>query len=159
MSLSTWEQQALASITDRLAGSDPELASLLDAFSRHASGEEMPVSERIRPGSQQAIGLRAATGGAWAEAELRRPASRECRAPRLPLAAMLLWFLATVALIGVALALDHGSSQRACTSWIAGCAESGSAHTSHPASDGTATSQAPQQRSGQRPASQSTVAG
>jgi hypothetical protein len=146
MSLSTWEQQALASITDRLAGSDPELASLLDAFSRHASGEEMPVSERIRPGSQQAIGRPRRHRRRLGRGRVRRPASRACRGLRLPLAVMLLSFLAPVALIGVALALDHGSSQRACTSWIAGCAESAPAHTSHPASDGTATSQAPQQR-------------
>ena len=45
MSLSAREQQALASITDRLARSDPQLASLLGAFSRHASGEEMPGAE------------------------------------------------------------------------------------------------------------------
>src|SRR5260370_15618238 len=47
MSLSAWEQQSLDSIEDELAGSDPKLASLLATFARHASGEEMPVREKI----------------------------------------------------------------------------------------------------------------
>jgi hypothetical protein len=42
MSLSAREQQALESIEDGLAGSDPGLASRLGIFSRLASGEEMP---------------------------------------------------------------------------------------------------------------------
>jgi hypothetical protein len=48
MSLSAWEQQALDSIEDELAGADPKLASLLATFARLASGEEMPVREKIR---------------------------------------------------------------------------------------------------------------
>ena len=48
MSLSAWEQQALNSIKDGLAGSDPELATLLATFTELASGEEMPVRENIR---------------------------------------------------------------------------------------------------------------
>lgn len=55
MSLSAREQQALDSITDRLAGSDPELAALLTGFTRLASGEEMPPREKIRAGSPPAI--------------------------------------------------------------------------------------------------------
>ena len=159
MSLSTWEQQALASITDRLVGSDPELASLLGAFSRHASGEEMPAGERIRPGSRRAIWRSRRHQRHRRRGTVRRPASRECRRPGFALAAVLLWLLTTVTLIGVALALDHGSNPRACTMWVAGCAGSAPAHDSRPASHGTATSQAPQQGSGQHPASQSAAAG
>ena len=50
MSLSAWEQQALESIRNGLAGSDPELAALLSAFSRLASDEEMPDRERDKVG-------------------------------------------------------------------------------------------------------------
>jgi len=46
MSLSAREQQALDSIEDEMAGSDPKLASLLATFARLASGEEMPVREK-----------------------------------------------------------------------------------------------------------------
>src|SRR5215813_5122443 len=48
MSISPKEQQALASIEDGLAGSDPKLASLLATFTRLASDEKMPVREKIR---------------------------------------------------------------------------------------------------------------
>jgi|SRR5689334_4670444 hypothetical protein len=144
MSLSTWEQQALASITDRLASSDPELASLLSAFSQHASGEEMPVSERIRAGSRQAIWRSRCQRPHLRRGRVRRPASRAYPRLGLPLAAAL-YFLAIGTLIGVALALDHGSSQRACTSWVAVCADPAPAHNSRPGWHGTAVSQAPQQ--------------
>jgi Protein of unknown function (DUF3040) len=60
MSLSAWEQQALDSIKDGLAGSDPDLAALLSAFTRLASGEEMPDSEKIQAGSRRALRLRRA---------------------------------------------------------------------------------------------------
>ena len=48
MSLNERETQALGSIEDGLAGSDPRLASMLNIFSRLAAGEEMPVREKIR---------------------------------------------------------------------------------------------------------------
>jgi hypothetical protein len=48
MSLNARERQALDSIERSLAGSDPELASLLAMFAQLASGEEMPVREKIR---------------------------------------------------------------------------------------------------------------
>jgi len=47
-SLSASEQQALDSIEATLTSSDPKLASLLAIFARLASGEEMPVRERVR---------------------------------------------------------------------------------------------------------------
>lgn len=55
MSLSAWEQQALHSIKDGLAGSDPELAALLSAFTQLASGEQMPDREKIPAGSRRAL--------------------------------------------------------------------------------------------------------
>jgi hypothetical protein len=48
MSLSASEQQALDSIEATLTSSDPKLAPLLAVFARLASGEEMPVRERVR---------------------------------------------------------------------------------------------------------------
>ena len=48
MSLNQLETQALGSIADGLAGSDPRLASMLTIFSRLAAGEEMPAREKTR---------------------------------------------------------------------------------------------------------------
>jgi len=48
MSFTELERQALGSIADGLAGSDPRLTSMLTIFSRLAVGEEMPVREKIR---------------------------------------------------------------------------------------------------------------
>ena len=48
MSLNEPHRQALGSIADGLAGSDPRLASMLTIFSRLAAGEEMPVREKTR---------------------------------------------------------------------------------------------------------------
>jgi hypothetical protein len=48
ISLNQLETQALGSIADRLAGSDPRLASMLTIFSRLAAGEEMPAREKTR---------------------------------------------------------------------------------------------------------------
>jgi len=48
MSLNQPETQALGSIADGLAGSDPRLASMLTIFSRLAAGEEMPARQKTR---------------------------------------------------------------------------------------------------------------
>src|SRR5215470_11507577 len=48
MSLSQSETQALGTIADGLAGSDPRLASMLTIFSQLAAGEEMPAREKTR---------------------------------------------------------------------------------------------------------------
>jgi hypothetical protein len=52
MTLNQPETQALDSIADGLAGSDPRLASMLTIFSRLTAGEEMPAREitRVRRG-------------------------------------------------------------------------------------------------------------
>src|ERR1700722_16158746 len=55
MSLSTWEQQALDSIKDDLAGCDPALVARLTIFTRLASGEGMPAGENIHVGSRRAV--------------------------------------------------------------------------------------------------------
>ena len=48
MSLIASEEQALDSIEATLTSADPKLVSLLAIFARLASGEEMPVHERVR---------------------------------------------------------------------------------------------------------------
>jgi len=126
VSLSAWEQQALDSITDRLAGSDPKLAALLTGFTRLASGEEMPLRERIRAGN-----------------EVRCAAGRVSSRLGLQWAAVLLSLLIAVTAIAVTLALNHGRSQGSCTAfWYATCADSAHAHSSDPASRATITGQA-----------------
>ena len=76
MSLSAREQQALDSITGRLADSDPELAALLTGFTRLASGEEMPQRERIRAGPRRAIRC--------SRRQRRHPRGDEARLARRP---------------------------------------------------------------------------
>ena len=48
MSFTEPETQALGSIADGLAGSDPRLASMLTIFSRLAAGEDMPARGQTR---------------------------------------------------------------------------------------------------------------
>jgi hypothetical protein len=101
MSLTAWEQQALDSIRDGLAGSDPQLTALLTTFTRLASGEEMPAREEIPVG----------------------PRPR----PRLAdwwWAVLLLWLVITAVLITVALVLNHksGSPATCAGPWPASCA-------------------------------------
>jgi hypothetical protein len=135
MSLSAWEQQALDSITDRLAGSDPKLAALLTGFTRLASGEEMPLRGRIRAGN-----------------EVRRAAGRVSGRLGLQWAAVLLSLLTAVTVIVVTLALNHGRSQGSCTTfWYAACADSAHAHSSRPASHETVTGQAVRRSSRHQP--------
>lgn len=141
MSLSAWEQQALESIKNGLAGSDPELAALLSAFSRLASGEEMPDRETTSAGSRRAFRrLRRA----------RRRASlrRTCRRLGfLGTALLLLWPLITAALIAVALALNAGGNRGTCTETAAIiCVGPSSGHSPGSPSDNAPTGQAPHQQ-------------
>jgi hypothetical protein len=97
MSLKAWEQRALDSIKDGLAGSDPHLAALLTTFARLASAEEMPAREMI----------------------LASPRVKQ----QWPL---LLWLVITAALITVAMTLGHNGGQGTCAgSWPTTCSHSG----------------------------------
>jgi hypothetical protein len=117
LSLNGREQQALDSITGRLAGSDPRLAAMLTGFTRLASGEEMPPHERIRAGN-----------------EARRTAGPGRRLG-LQWAAVLLSLLTAIAVIAVTLALNHGRKPGTCTTfWYTACANSAPAHSSRPGS-------------------------
>ena len=133
MSLSAWEQQALDSIKDTLATSDPGLAGLLTAFSRLASGEEMPVREAIRAARRPRRKRRhRADQVSW---HVRRV--REMLGSRRP--ALLLWLAITAVLIAVALALNSGSAPATCPySWAMGCTNLAPAHGS-PAGAGATT--------------------
>jgi hypothetical protein len=136
VSLSAWEQQALESIKNGLAGSDPELAALLSAFNRLASGEEMPDREKTRAGSRRAFRrLRCAR---W-RAGLRR-ARQRLGVPGTIL--LLLWLLTTAALIAVAIALGAVGNGGACTETAAMiCAGPAPEHNQGSPSDSTSTSQ------------------
>ena len=93
MSFTEQERQALGSIADGLAGSDPRLASMLTIFSRLAAGEEMPADERIR-----------VTRGRSAAHRPRR--ARSHPRPGLQQAMVLLWVVITAGLLAVALILN-----------------------------------------------------
>jgi hypothetical protein len=117
-SLNAWEQQALNSIKDGLASSDPTLVARLAIFTRLASGEEMPAREKIQVGSRRAV-LRSG------------PEPRYTR--RQQAVPPLLWLVTTVALIAVALVCNRGGSPGTCSgSWATFCTGATSAAHSAP---------------------------
>jgi hypothetical protein len=122
MSLSAWEQQALDSIRDGLADSDPGLAALMAAFTRLESGEEMPAGEEIPAGSRRAARRPRCNG---------RHVRRVCRHLGFRRAALLLWLLVTAGLVAVAVMLSGGASTGTCTeSWAAICSHAAPARGS-----------------------------
>ena len=139
MSLSAWEQQALDSIKDGLAGSDPELAELLSAFTRLASGEDMPDREKIRAGPPRA--LRRLRRARW-----RSSIHRMCQRLGIQRAALLLWLLTTAAFIAVALALNAGGDHGTCIETTAMvCVDPAPGHSTGSPWNNTTTGRAPQQ--------------
>ena len=119
MSLSSWEQDALDAIKDRLAGSDPTLVARLTIFTRLASDEEMPAREKIQAGPRRDIRR------SHPEAGHKR---RVYKRLGLQQAALLLWLVTTIALIAVALVYNRGGSQGACPrSWTTFCTNAASA--------------------------------
>jgi hypothetical protein len=98
MSLSPWEQNALDSIKNGLADSDPGLVAWLAMFTRLASGEAMPVRDKLQAVSQRVV---------------RRSARRSRRLyQRLNLsrAMLVVWLVTTLALIAAALATSRASA-------------------------------------------------
>src|SRR5215469_11523826 len=65
MTISERDRQALGSIENRLAGSDPMLASMLNIFSRLAVGEEMPARKKTRVRRDPRLGWSRAMLVAW----------------------------------------------------------------------------------------------
>ena len=99
MSLSAWEQNALDSIKDGLAGSDPALVARLTIFTRLASGEEMPAREKIQVGSR------------LSRPKAGQPARVHQRLGLHQTVPLLLWLVTTVALIAVALVYNRGGAR------------------------------------------------
>jgi hypothetical protein len=131
MSLSASEQQALDSIKDSLASSDPTLVARLTMFARLASGEEMPVREKIHAGSRRTDWRSGRQPGHPRRDEVPRPAGRVDRRLGLQGAALLLWLVTTIALIAVALTSSRDGST--CTGfWVTSCAGGTSASSSAP---------------------------
>ena len=122
MSLSAWELQALDSIKDGLAGSDPELATLLTTFTRLAADEEMPARatcDEVAPARSRRAIQRSRRPGYRGREQAGRAYHRLCSRY-----AVLAWLLVTMVMIGVALALSRGNGQAACSGswWGAACA-------------------------------------
>jgi hypothetical protein len=140
MSLSAWERQALDSIRDGLADSDPQLAALLATFTRLESGEEMPAGEEIPTGSRQAARRPRRKG----RHRTHRYARRVYRHLGYPRAVVLLWLLISVVLIAVAVVLNAGASHGTCTgSWVPICSHPAPAPSSSRATHETITSHTP----------------
>jgi len=140
MSLSAWEQQALDSIKNGLAESDPELAALLSAFNRLASDGEMPDREKINAGSRRA--LRRLRYARW-----RSIFRRVRRRLGFRRATLLLWLLTTAALIAaVALALNVGGAPTTCPeTGVIICTGPAPRHSPGTPSRNTTISQVPRQ--------------
>ncbi len=111
MSLSGWEQQALDSIKDGLASSDPRLAARLNIFTRLASGEEMPAREKLPAGPRRSRpGPRRRRRG-----DARGHAQQVHQRTGLHRIMPLLWLVITAALIVVALVCNRVGSHGGCT--------------------------------------------
>lgn len=131
MSLSAREQQALDCIEDELAGSDPKLAWLLATFARYASGEDLPVRDKIPN-----LALR--------RGNVRRPSRRLF--PRLGLqqTMLLLLLTVTIALIAVALVLNRDNRNGLCPeSWAVACTQQAPVYSPRPAARKTSAGQVP----------------
>jgi hypothetical protein len=137
MSLSAWEQQALDSIKDGLAASDPKLASLLSALSRLASGEEMPTREAIRVGPWRAA-RRPSRKRRHRADQVARHVQRVRQFLGSRRTALLLWLAITAILIAVALVLNNGNAPATCAySWAMDCTNSAPAHGAHAGAQAT----------------------
>lgn len=109
MSLSAREQQALDSIEDRLAHSDPKLAALLATFTRLTSSELMPVREKILAAWPQVTRCLRDTQRRWYLNARCWQARRTGHRPGWQRTMLLLWLLVSIALIMVALSVSRGS--------------------------------------------------
>jgi Protein of unknown function (DUF3040) len=133
MSLSAWEQQALDSIKEGLAGSDPELAALLASFTELASGEEMPVRKNIRLIPPWVI-----RRPRRERRHRRRKEARRIHQFLRPRNALVLWLLITAVLIGTAVTLSRGGGHGSCQEfWPASCAHPAPASSPPTPSQGT----------------------
>ena len=138
MSLNAREQQALESIKNGLAGSDPELAALLSTFNWLTSGEEMPAREKAQASSRRAFPrLRRVRR----RSHVRRSRQRLGVQGRVLLLFLLLTTAALTAVV-VTLALNAGGNRGTCTKTAATiCARPAPGHSPGSHHDSTATGQ------------------
>jgi hypothetical protein len=124
MGLSAQDRQALDFIEDRLAASDPKLASMLATFSRLTAEEAMPLRENIHPVLRS---RRRRRRGPTVPVEPGHEASgaRNRRCWRRQ--ALALWFVITLALVGAALAAIHAGGGL-CPPRARGCAVQAPVH-------------------------------
>jgi hypothetical protein len=136
MGLNAWERQALDSIENGIARSDPELTALLSVFTGLVSGEKMPDREKVT------ASLRRLRRARWRSAFRR--AYQRLGLPRAVLLSLLTVMAAT--LIAVPLIVSSGGGHGGtCTVTAAmGCPAPGQSPSSSP--HGTTTGQAPQQQ-------------
>jgi hypothetical protein len=120
MSLSAWEEKALDSIKDEFTDSDPRLVRLLTAFTQLASGEAMPVRNKIRAGSRRAISYPLRKRRRCCQTGACRNSSRILQSLGVQHALVLAWLLITVTLIAVSVVLGGGSSHGTATQTCAG---------------------------------------
>jgi hypothetical protein len=130
MSLNAREEHILGSIEDGLARSDPKLTSMMATFTRLASGEAMPVREKIK-----AVRLVASLRDRAHPGRdiVRRRACRPGRRLGLPQrGALWLVAVAAVALVAIAVTVSRGgrgSGQGSCmTPWSTVCTSQVSEH-------------------------------
>lgn len=115
MSLSSWERQALDSIKEGLARSDPRLATLLSTFTRLVSTEAMPGQEKIAATRRRAIPCSQRRPRHRGRGAIACACSRSTAAVVNPQwAVMFLWLVITVAMITLALVSNRGGSAGSC---------------------------------------------
>jgi hypothetical protein len=114
MGLSARERQALASIEDGLAGSDPDLVARLDSLSRLVADEETPAPPKQPTGwlhavvSSLARWLSGSRGGRRTRARSRRGS-----------AILAIWLAISCAMIATAVTLSHVANSGACAAMLA----------------------------------------
>jgi len=122
MSLNQLERQALGSIADGLAGSDPRLASMLTIFSRLAAGEDMPAREKTRARRERPAAHRPRRARRYPRRAIAFPQPRRlCARLSWQQAMLLLWAVISAALLTVALALNTSGHKTCARSMGTAC--------------------------------------
>jgi hypothetical protein len=137
MSLSARDRHALDSIECWLAGSDPELASKMDTFTRLTQGEAMPWRERLHP--RRSFPAPPSPGGPGrrlarrlSQPETVGPGGRLARRLSRQQVAVLVWIVISAALLmtGLAVTRSAGGGSGGCNStFVLPCSRPSTAQT------------------------------